>query len=73
LATAAAAYFHYISETHLARRRLAEHLLDLDGEGAKKRVNELLKKREGQFRAGTVLFVVGVGLLAVVLWVLVTA
>lgn len=72
LAAAAAAYFRYISETHLARRPLAERLLDLNEEGAKEAVNELFKKREGRFRAGTVLFVVGVGLLAVVLWVLVT-
>ena len=72
LAASAAAYFYYINETHRARRPLAERLLDLDWEEAKNTVDELFETRKGQFRAITRLFVVGVGLLAVVLWVLVT-
>src|SRR4051794_14007390 len=75
LAIAAAAYFHYINRTHLARRPLTSYLLTLNAEGAKNQVAAVFgdRKREREFRAGTVLFVVGIGLLAVVFWVLVTA
>ena len=75
LAVAAAAYFHYISTTHQARRPLTSYLLTLNTQQARRDVNALFKdsKRTREFRAATGLLVLGIGLLAVVLWVLVTA
>ena len=75
LAMAAVAYFHYISKTHQARRPLTTYLLTLNAQQATKHVNAVFesRKRKWEFRLGTALFAVGVGLLAVVLWALVTA
>jgi hypothetical protein len=55
-------------------RALAGYLLTLDAPGAIQEVEELfeIKRRKAEFWTGTTLFVVGIGLLAVVLWVLIT-
>jgi hypothetical protein len=74
LAAAAATYFDYVRRTHLVRRPLTYYLVTLDADGADQFVNESFEdwKRKGEFHIGTTLLVVGIGLLAVVLWVLVT-
>jgi hypothetical protein len=74
LVIAAAAYFDYIRITHQTRLPLVDYLRTLDAEGAKQKVENLFgkKRRKVEFWTGTGSFLVGIGLLAVVLWVLVT-
>jgi hypothetical protein len=74
LAAAAATYFDYVRRTHLVRRPLTYYLVTLDADGANQFVNKSFTdwKRQAEFHTGTALFVIGIGLLAVVLWVLVT-
>jgi hypothetical protein len=75
LVLAAGAYFSYVQGTHLARRCLSRHLLDLNACEVKSEAHNLFRSwdRVGRIWAGNLLFGAGVVLLGDVLWVLVAS
>jgi hypothetical protein len=75
LVLAAGAYFNYVQGTHLARRCVSRHLLDLNACEVKRDAHKLFRSwdRVGRIWAGNLLFGAGIVLLGDVLWVLVTS